>query len=104
MARCRVANPSTVWEDILQLGCSNWSSKSLKAIFCRLVLGSTVYNIWCTRNELKHAGHPFTEEQILKKIMWEVRTRIVGKGIFSKTRENLMFCSLWNLPTDLLIA
>jgi hypothetical protein len=45
MVRCRVANPPTVWEDILQLGYSNWSSKSLKAILCRLVLGSTVHNI-----------------------------------------------------------
>jgi hypothetical protein len=62
MARCIVANPPTVWEDVLQLGCSNWGSKSLKAIICQLVLESTVYNIWCTRNELKHASHPFTEE------------------------------------------
>jgi hypothetical protein len=62
MARCRVANPPTVWEDILQLGCSNWGSKPLKAIICRLVLGSAVYNIWCIRNELKHASHLITKE------------------------------------------
>jgi hypothetical protein len=104
MARCNVANPPTVWEDILQLAYSNWGSKSLKAILCHLVLGSAVYNIWCTQNELKHAGHPITKEQILKKIMWEVRTRFVGKGVFSRTRENLLFCSLWNLPTYLLVA
>jgi hypothetical protein len=79
MARCNVANPPTVWEDILQLAYSNWGSKSLKAILCHLVLGSAVYNIWCTQNELKHAGHPITKEQILKKIMWEVHTRFVGK-------------------------
>jgi hypothetical protein len=106
-----IESGNSVWQDVmwpilLLYGriYFNWGSKSLKAILCRLVLGSAVYNIWITQNELKHAGHPITEEQILKKIMWEVRTRVVGKGIFSRTRENLMFCSLWNLPTDLLVA
>jgi hypothetical protein len=32
-----------------------------------------------------------------------VRARILGKGKFSKTRENLLLVSLWNLPVDLLI-
>jgi hypothetical protein len=30
MARCRVDNPLIMWDDITQLGCSNWDSKTLK--------------------------------------------------------------------------
>jgi hypothetical protein len=68
-----------IWDDIVQLGCSNWGHKTLKCLLCCLVLGSVVYNLWQTRNELKHVGIPSTKEQLLKKILWEVRTRIVGK-------------------------
>jgi hypothetical protein len=75
----------------------------LKYLICRLVLGSNVYNLWITRNELIHAGHPCSEEQILKKIVWEARTQIAGKGKFPSTRENVLFCSLWNLPAKILV-
>jgi hypothetical protein len=57
--------------------------------YCKLVFGSMVYNLWGTRNEFKHSGQPNTEEQIIKKILWELRARIVEKGKFHKTRENL---------------
>jgi hypothetical protein len=57
-------------------------------------LGSTIYNIWCTKNELKHAGHPSTVEQILKKVLWEVQARVAGKGKFPRTRENILLYSL----------
>jgi hypothetical protein len=90
MTRCKVANPPIIWEDILQLGCSSWRCNTLKSLLCRLALGSAVYNIWCTRNELKHTGHPNTKEQILKKVLWEVRTRVAGKGKFPRTRENIL--------------
>ena len=43
-----------------------------------------------------------TLEQILKKILWEVCNRAVGKGRFPKSRENLVLCSLWNPPVALL--
>ena len=72
MYRCKVENPSVIWEDILQLGCRKWGCKTLKALLCCLVLGFAPYHIWCTRNELKYVGHPSTEEQILKLIVWEV--------------------------------
>jgi hypothetical protein len=97
-----VENVPITWKDILLLGLNDWSCKSLKAILCRLALGSVVYNIWCTRNEIKHAGHPKSEEQLLKKILWEIRARVVGKGKFPKNKENLELCSLWNLPADVL--
>jgi hypothetical protein len=92
-----------IWDDIVQQGCSNWGHKTLKCLLCLLVLGSVVYDIWCTRNELKHAGQPSTEEQLPKKILWEIKTIIVGKGRFPRTRENLILCSLWNLPAEFLL-
>ena len=57
-------------------------NKALKGLVCRLVFGSVVYNLWRTRNEFKYSGQPHTEEQILKKILWEVRVIIVGKVNF----------------------
>ncbi|XP_059448467.1 uncharacterized protein LOC132179721 [Corylus avellana] len=84
MFRCRVDNPFVIWDEILQLRISNWGNKALKGLICRLVLGSVIYNLWCTRNEIKHSGQPNTEEQLLKKILWEVRARIVGKEKFPK--------------------
>jgi hypothetical protein len=65
------------------VGCYN---KALKGLVCRLAFGSVVYNLWRTSNEFKHYGQPNTEEHIIKKILWKVRARIVGKGIFPKTR------------------
>jgi hypothetical protein len=48
-------------------------------VVCRLVLSSTMYGLWRTCNEVQHVGHPRKEEQILKHIFWEVRSRVVGK-------------------------
>ena len=72
-------------------------------LLCRLVFWVVVYNLWHTRNELRHAGSPSTEEQILKKVMWEVRTRLARSENFPKTRENISLSSLWNLPSEMLV-
>jgi hypothetical protein len=69
----------------------------------RLILSSTVYSIWCARNEIKHHVQPRTEEQILKSIFWEVRTRISGKGCFQKTKESIRLCHCWNVDTRILV-
>jgi hypothetical protein len=102
LVRCLVDNPPFIWSDVVSVGCSHWKKKVLHDTLCRLVLSSTIYNIWRARNEIKHQGHPKTEDQIMKQVIWEVRTRIVGKGKFQKTRENLLLCQAWNLPNDLL--
>jgi hypothetical protein len=78
-------------------------SLTLKGLLCCLVLDSVIYNMWHTRNAIKHFGHPSSEEQILKKVFWEVRTNIVGKGKFPKTRRNLVLASNWNLPIELFL-
>jgi hypothetical protein len=62
MVRCRLDSPLVIWNDIVQLGCNRWRKKSLHNLICRLVFGFVVYNIWHTRNEIRHNGVPKTEE------------------------------------------
>jgi hypothetical protein len=68
-------------------------------VLCRLVFGYVVYGL---RKAIRFCGVPSTEEQILKRIFWEVRTRIYGKGSFKKTRENVLICQIWNLNDSVL--
>jgi hypothetical protein len=46
----------------------SWKSKPMVDVLSRLVLSSTVYNLWHTRNEIKHNGHPKTEEQAVQNL------------------------------------
>jgi hypothetical protein len=62
MSRCSVINPSVKRDEIIQMGISKWENKNLKGIICRLMLGSIVCHIWCTRNAIQHYGHPLTED------------------------------------------
>jgi hypothetical protein len=96
-------SPSVILDEVLKLGIRKWKSKTLQGLLCRLVLGFVIYNIWQMRNEIRHFGQPSYEEQILKMVLWEVRTRIVGKGKFPKTKGNLVLASQWNLPTELFL-
>jgi hypothetical protein len=91
-----------IWDDLVQLGCNSWGKNYLNCLICRLVLGSVVYNLWKTRNELRHDSVPKTKEQLLKQVFWEVKSRLAGKRGFPRTRENLLLCSLRNLSTDFL--
>jgi hypothetical protein len=91
MQRCQENNSPITWDEVLKLGIRKWETITLKGLLYRLVLGLVIYNLWHTRNEIKHLSQPSFEEQILKKVLWEVRTRIAGKGKFPKTRENLVF-------------
>jgi hypothetical protein len=100
MQRCNPLAPPN-WLEIVNDGCSKWKSKALEGVLCRLILSSTVYGIWRARNEIRHNGHPRTEEQILKAIFWEVRYRISGKGRFKKNQENVGLCHCWNIDTSL---
>jgi hypothetical protein len=64
--------------------------------------GSIAYNIWRTGDELRHDGVPKTEKQLLKHIFWEIRSRVVGVKVFPRIRDNILLCSLWNLPVGIL--
>jgi len=83
-------------------GCRNWKKKTMLGVLCRLVFGSAVYGLWKARNAIRFCGVSSTEEQVLKMIFWEVRTRIFGKGSFKKTRENVLICPIWNLDNYVL--
>jgi hypothetical protein len=72
------------------------------AVLCRLVLSSTVYHIWQGRNAIKFQGRILTEEQILRRIYWEVCSRISGKGKFPITRVNVSLCHVWNIAESVL--
>jgi hypothetical protein len=85
-------------------GSRKWISKKLSSVLCRLVLSSSVYNVWRARNEIKHNGRPKTEERILGSIFWEVRTRISAKGNFKKNEENVNICQRsWNIDLSILV-
>jgi hypothetical protein len=36
-------------------------------------------------------------------IYWEIRFRILGKGRFPKTKENIALCLNWNIPFAVLV-
>lgn len=40
---------------------------------CRLSLGGVVYHMWMQRNNIKDCNQPRTEEEIVKRIIWEIR-------------------------------
>jgi len=90
------------WQVMLIEGCRNWKKKTMLGVLCRLVFGFAMYGLWKARNAIQYCGVPSFEEQILKRIFWEVRTRISGKGSFKKTRENVQICQLWNLDDSVL--
>jgi hypothetical protein len=89
LQRCGILSPSTSWNDVIVEGCNHWKTKSLMGIICRLLLSSTIDNIWQAWNEIKFGAHPQTEEQLLKQIFWEVRCRISRKGKFPRNMECL---------------
>jgi hypothetical protein len=35
---------------------AEWRGKTMKAYYCRLVFGSTIYNIWKNKNALRHGN------------------------------------------------
>lgn len=73
-----------------------WKGKGLKAVLCRLVLSATVYNLWRERNNIKH-GH-----QLMAESKWEVRTRVLPKGCFKRSKENEALRVNWDLLGSIL--
>ncbi|GLT72246.1 hypothetical protein SLA2020_441990 [Shorea laevis] len=97
LGRCNVDDPPTVWAEVLRIGCNSWKKKTLPDILCRLVLSSTVYNVWRTRNEIKHEGHPKTEEQVLKAIIGKCGPEFWG-GEHSVEPGESFLCQAWIFP------
>jgi hypothetical protein len=100
--RCLITFSSDDWEEIIARGVHDWKGKSLKSDLARLCLSSSVYAIWRERNSIRHGVNLLSEEKILSKICWEVRTQVLSKCKYVRSRENLLLCSLWGLPDRVL--
>ena len=61
--------------------------KVLKAVLCKLVLSAYMYHIWRERNNIRHENQVHTEEQIIHRICWEVRSRIMSGRGFPRNTE-----------------
>jgi hypothetical protein len=48
-------------------------------------------------NDLLHKNIPLTEEAILDRIRWEVRTRILAIGYLKNLNQNLSIIQKWKL-------
>lgn len=68
LENCLVSNIPYSWDDIVERGEQEWKGRGLKAILCKLVLSSSVYNIWRERNSNEHGNQIFTEERLVQKI------------------------------------
>lgn len=103
MESCNVVGPPLFWDDVITMGLHNWRKKTLLAYVCRLVFGATIYHLWKTRNEIQYGGLPWTEDQILQRIQFEVRTRVLGKGKFKRNPSNLELCCNWGFHNCVLV-
>jgi hypothetical protein len=79
MSECLVSNYPSDWNEI-----AVWSIVALKGnnmVSCvrKLCLGAVVYHLWLQRNAILHDKTPRTKEQIISKIWWEVRARVMVK-------------------------
>jgi hypothetical protein len=97
MQRCPGVPCLLDWQVLLTEGCRTWKKKTMLGVLCRLV-----YGLWKARNAIRLCGVPSTEEQVLERIFWEVRSRLSGKGSFKKSRENDLICQFWNLDVSIL--
>lgn len=93
---------STDWSAIVNQGLRKWKGKTLLAMVCRLAWGSIVYNIWKFRNDVKFGNSLMTEEKILRKNCWEVRSRLVSGGEVKGSAENIALCLNWGIPMKIL--
>jgi len=94
MSRCNVNHPPVDWDDVVWLRVCDWKQKSLTANICRLVLSSTIYNMWRNRNETKHEvrNRGADLEKNNNNNNWDVRPRVLGKDRFKRNVENVVMC------------
>jgi hypothetical protein len=91
MQRCNDLAPSLGWQRVLNNGCRTWKKNTMAGVLCRLLLSSVVYNIWRDKNAIEYQNAPKTEEQILKQIFREVRSRILEEEILRRIERMLSF-------------
>lgn len=65
--------------------------------------GAAVYHIWRLRNDVKFGNPLISEEKLVQRICWEVRSRILWKGRFKNNDLNKALCARWNIPLSVLV-
>jgi hypothetical protein len=88
IAACFINNPRQEWEDIEEWSLVDLKGKSLWTTFCRLCLGASIYHLWRQCNDLLHRNVPRTEEQIIARIRWKVKTKIMASCRIKDTATN----------------
>jgi hypothetical protein len=76
-------------------GITDLKGKSLSVSLCTLAFLAVVYHIWKQRGDLQHGNVVNSEEQILKRIDWEIRTQVMGAGMLKKSIINKSLCCRW---------
>jgi hypothetical protein len=104
MKKCLIDDPLTAWDDILKWGIKELKSRKLKAVLCNLSWDATVpvYHLWSQRNDLKFGNQLKRGEKMVKIISSEITARIMARGKFNRTQENLVLCRSWGIPENVL--
>lgn len=101
--KCLVNDPRTDWEEVQEWGVKGLKQESLKGILCKFSLGAVVYHIWKQRNDIRCGNNLKNEEQILKNIVWEVRSRVMAAGgRLKKSEETRELCCKWRISDGIL--
>jgi hypothetical protein len=85
-----IRNPQISWDEVVVFGAQELKECGLKTSLCQLSLGAVVYNLWKHHNDIKHGNTPIPHSlrrELFRKIKWEIRTRILSKGIQVYKRE-----------------
>jgi len=79
MRDCSVHSPPTDWDEIVLWSVVEMRGKSLKACIGKLSLGGTVYHLWLQRDSLLHDKTLWIEKNIVSRIRWKVKSKVLTK-------------------------
>jgi hypothetical protein len=54
-------------------GLKKLKGEGLRAVMCKLVMGTSVYHIWSPKKKRTFGGQVKSEESIMKAILWDVK-------------------------------
>jgi hypothetical protein len=79
MNDCSVSYYPSKWDEVAIWSITAMKGSTLESSIWKLCFGAAVYHLWLQRNALIHEITPRTEEQIISRIRWEVRSRVMAK-------------------------
>jgi hypothetical protein len=74
-----VSNYPSDWDEIVVWSVVGLKGNNMVSYVRKLCLGAAVYHLWLQRNAILHGKTPRTKEQIISRIRWEVRARVMAK-------------------------